>query len=153
MEPATPPKEGVAEKTTPKEDVAEGTEEDVAKSDKEVCEKGDKEEKKKQKKKGCNTAEVVGVLAHELGHWKLSHNLKNIVIGEVSVCVCVPVYALPSAPLLLPPAAQPALHSLPLWLLHEPTGHVCQLWLPQLSASPHWPHLLPPAHLSAIQRG
>ncbi len=38
-----------------------------------------------KKKKGCNTEEVVGVLAHELGHWKLSHNLKNIVITEVTL--------------------------------------------------------------------
>ncbi len=35
-------------------------------------------------KKGCNIAEILGVLAHELGHWSLSHNLKNLVIGEVS---------------------------------------------------------------------
>ena len=37
----------------------------------------------KKKRKGCNTAEVLAVLAHELGHWSLSHNLKNIIISEV----------------------------------------------------------------------
>lgn len=42
------------------------------------------EEDGKKKEKGCNTAEVLGVLAHELGHWKLSHNIKNLVISEVS---------------------------------------------------------------------
>lgn len=41
------------------------------------------DEEKEKQKKGCNTAEVLGVLAHELGHWKLSHNIKNIVISEV----------------------------------------------------------------------
>lgn len=34
--------------------------------------------------KGCNEEEILAVLAHELGHWKLSHNLKNLTIGEVS---------------------------------------------------------------------
>ena len=37
------------------------------------------------KRTGCNTEEVLGVLAHELGHWKLSHNIKNIVISEVNI--------------------------------------------------------------------
>ena len=32
---------------------------------------------------GCSVEEIVAVLAHELGHWKLSHNLKNICIAEV----------------------------------------------------------------------
>lgn len=40
----------------------------------------------KDKTKGCNTNEILAVLAHELGHWKLSHNLKNIVIAEVISC-------------------------------------------------------------------
>ena len=41
------------------------------------------EEKNEKKTKGCNTDEILAVLAHELGHWKLSHNLKNIFITEV----------------------------------------------------------------------
>lgn len=36
------------------------------------------------RKKGCNTEEILAVLAHELGHWKLNHNLKNIVLSEVN---------------------------------------------------------------------
>lgn len=35
------------------------------------------------KKTGCNNEEILAVLAHELGHWKLGHNLKNIVISQV----------------------------------------------------------------------
>ena len=34
--------------------------------------------------KGCNIDEILAVLAHELGHWRFSHNLKNIFIAEVS---------------------------------------------------------------------
>ena len=41
------------------------------------------EKRKKTRKIGCNNEEVLAVLAHELGHWKLSHNLKNLVIGQV----------------------------------------------------------------------
>ena len=38
----------------------------------------------KAKQKGCSKDEVLAVLAHELGHWKSSHNLINLTIGEVS---------------------------------------------------------------------
>jgi STE24 endopeptidase len=34
-------------------------------------------------KKGCSTDEILAVLAHELGHWKLNHNLKNIILNQV----------------------------------------------------------------------
>ena len=42
-----------------------------------------------KKHKGCNQEEILAVLAHELGHWKLSHNLKNLTIGEVRDCLSV----------------------------------------------------------------
>ena len=61
------------------EEKGEGTEEGME-------EKVKEEEEKKAKKKGCNMEEILAVLSHELGHWKLSHNLKNIIITEVSVC-------------------------------------------------------------------
>lgn len=35
-------------------------------------------------KTGCNNKEIVAVLGHELGHWKLNHVMKNIIIGQVS---------------------------------------------------------------------
>ncbi len=38
----------------------------------------------KLRKKGCNTEEILAVLAHELGHWKLNHNIKNIILSEVN---------------------------------------------------------------------
>ena len=43
----------------------------------------DTETDKTKRGKGCNDGEILAVLAHELGHWKLSHNLKNLVIGQV----------------------------------------------------------------------
>ncbi|CAB1334932.1 unnamed protein product [Coregonus sp. 'balchen'] len=38
--------------------------------------------KPKNKKQGCNNPEVLAVLGHELGHWKLGHTVKNIVISQ-----------------------------------------------------------------------
>ena len=52
-------------------------------SEEEVSREAGGEKESGDKKKGCNTEEVLGVLAHELGHWKLSHNIKNIAISEV----------------------------------------------------------------------
>jgi len=37
------------------------------------------------KKRGCSTEEILAVLGHELGHWKLNHVLKNIIISEVVI--------------------------------------------------------------------
>ena len=37
----------------------------------------------KKESKGCCKEEILAVLAHELGHWKLSHNLQNLTVGEV----------------------------------------------------------------------
>lgn len=42
-----------------------------------------------KKHKGCNQEEILAVLAHELGHWKLSHNLKNLTIAEVRFACCI----------------------------------------------------------------
>lgn len=72
------------------EQQAEGEEDEEGESQEEESQEEEGEGEKEGastggKKKGCNTAEVLGVLAHELGHWKLSHNLKNIIISEVSL--------------------------------------------------------------------
>merc|ERR1719445_2011317 len=46
----------------------------------------DTEDDKKEKiKTGCNNKEIVAVLGHELGHWKLNHVMKNIIIGQVQI--------------------------------------------------------------------
>lgn len=41
-------------------------------------------EQKEEKTKGCNTEEILAVLAHELGHWKLGHNLKNLLLNQIN---------------------------------------------------------------------
>jgi STE24 endopeptidase len=45
--------------------------------------KSDVKDSPTSEKKGCDNPEVLAVLAHELGHWKLNHVLKNIVIMQV----------------------------------------------------------------------
>ena len=48
--------------------------------EKEKTEAAEKEEKKAM---GCNNQEIVAVLGHELGHWKMNHVLQNLIIGQV----------------------------------------------------------------------
>ena len=49
------------------------------------CDEIENEGEKKQDK-GCSDEEVLAVLGHELGHWKLNHTLKHLVIGQVRLC-------------------------------------------------------------------
>ena len=55
---------------------ADASEEETAKREKEEAE---------ERQKGCDTPEILAVLAHELGHWSLNHVLKNIVISEIHI--------------------------------------------------------------------
>ncbi|XP_076661294.1 CAAX prenyl protease 1 homolog [Halictus rubicundus] len=43
--------------------------------------------------KGCDTDEVLAVLAHELGHWKYNHTLKGFLLTQVTFLVKFLVYA------------------------------------------------------------
>jgi STE24 endopeptidase len=70
-------KEGAVESGEGKDEAEKGGSEGVN----EGAEGG--KDSSQKKVKGCSTKEVVAILAHELGHWSLSHNLKNIVISEV----------------------------------------------------------------------
>lgn len=47
----------------------------------------DSDEKKEttRKKKGCNDAEVLAVLAHELGHWSYGHIYINLIVTQVNL--------------------------------------------------------------------
>lgn len=36
-----------------------------------------------EKDKGCDTNEILAVLAHELGHWKHNHTFKKFMLGQV----------------------------------------------------------------------
>ena len=59
------------------------TEEDKAKEQNET--ENENADKKNKLAKGCTTAEILAVLGHELGHWKLNHVLKNIIIAEAHI--------------------------------------------------------------------
>lgn len=78
IEDYTPPDEG--DKTEAKE--AKEEEKEEAKS-----------EEKPKKKTGCNTEEILAVLAHELGHWSLNHVLKNFFISQLNTFLCFMVFA------------------------------------------------------------
>ncbi|XP_015520248.1 CAAX prenyl protease 1 homolog [Neodiprion lecontei] len=45
------------------------------------------------KDKGCETDEVVAVLAHELGHWKLNHTFKCLVLSQVNILLIFIIFA------------------------------------------------------------
>uniref|UniRef100_A0A3B4GTI9 CAAX prenyl protease n=2 Tax=Haplochromini TaxID=319058 RepID=A0A3B4GTI9_9CICH len=47
----------------------------------------------KNKKQGCNNPEILAVLGHELGHWKLGHTVKNIVISQMNSFLCFSLFA------------------------------------------------------------
>ena len=47
-----------------------------------------------KKKTGCTNDEVLAVLGHELGHWKLNHVLKNLIISEVNMLLSFAVFGL-----------------------------------------------------------
>jgi STE24 endopeptidase len=50
--------------------------------------------KEEEKGKGCEDDEVLAVLAHELGHWKLGHITKNIVIMQVQMGLIFLVFSM-----------------------------------------------------------
>lgn len=52
----------------------------------------EKTEKDVKKKSGCSNDEVVAVLGHELGHWKMNHVLKGIVISQVNLLLIFGVF-------------------------------------------------------------
>ncbi|KAK4808980.1 hypothetical protein QYF61_015214 [Mycteria americana] len=59
-------------------------------------EDGENEETKsktKNKKQGCKNEEVLAVLGHELGHWKLGHTVKNIIISQMNSFLCFFLFA------------------------------------------------------------
>ncbi|XP_030888465.1 CAAX prenyl protease 1 homolog isoform X3 [Mirounga angustirostris] len=47
----------------------------------------------KNKKQGCKNEEVLAVLGHELGHWKLGHTVKNIIISQMNSFLCFFLFA------------------------------------------------------------
>lgn len=51
-------------------------------------------EKEQSKVEGCNEEEILAVLAHELGHWKLNHILKNMFISEINMLIIFFLFAM-----------------------------------------------------------
>lgn len=80
-----------------KKDKEEGKEEkeDAAeeKKDEATDEKPEDEEDKPKRKTGCNTDELLAVLGHELGHWKLNHMVKNILISQTNLFLMFGAFA------------------------------------------------------------
>eukprot|EP00092_Neocalanus_flemingeri_P003352 GFUD01003590.1.p1 GENE.GFUD01003590.1~~GFUD01003590.1.p1 ORF type:complete len:455 (-),score=130.16 GFUD01003590.1:153-1517(-) len=56
-------------------------------------EEAEEEKEGTKKATGCNNPEIVAVLGHELGHWKMNHVLKNIVIGQVQIFLMFALFA------------------------------------------------------------
>ncbi|KAI0232186.1 CAAX prenyl protease [Lamellibrachia satsuma] len=54
----------------------------------------EKEPEKKKRKIGCTNEEVLAVLSHELGHWKLNHILKNMAIGQANMLFSFLIFAM-----------------------------------------------------------
>lgn len=54
---------------------------------------GESKAKPKNKKQGCNNPEILAVLGHELGHWKLGHTVKNIIISQMNSFLCFSLFA------------------------------------------------------------
>jgi len=49
---------------------------------------------KKKEEKGCSDEEILAILGHELGHWKLNHILKNLAISQVNLLLSFFVFGL-----------------------------------------------------------
>ena len=52
------------------------------------------EDNEPKKKKGCNIPEILAVLAHELGHWSLWHNFKNLIVTQVNLFTSFALFGL-----------------------------------------------------------
>jgi len=53
----------------------------------------DEEVDEKAAKMGCNNNEILAILGHELGHWKLNHVLKNLLISQVQIFLMFALFA------------------------------------------------------------
>lgn len=55
---------------------------------------GEAKKENEKPKTGCNNDEILAVLAHELGHWKLNHVMKNLLIAQINLFLCFMVFAM-----------------------------------------------------------
>ncbi|XP_013192336.1 CAAX prenyl protease 1 homolog [Amyelois transitella] len=54
----------------------------------------EKYDEEKKKTTGCTESEILGVLAHELGHWSCSHIYKSILLTEVNLLLLFTAFGL-----------------------------------------------------------
>ncbi|XP_028171782.1 CAAX prenyl protease 1 homolog [Ostrinia nubilalis] len=54
----------------------------------------EKYDEEKKKTTGCKDGEILGVLAHELGHWSCSHIVKSVMLTEVNLLLLFTAFGL-----------------------------------------------------------
>ena len=69
------------------------TDEDKKKEEDETKDKEDDKSSAEELEKGCSNPEILAVLGHELGHWKMNHVLKNILISQVHIFLMFAFFA------------------------------------------------------------
>lgn len=92
VEVPTPESEIKEESTTADEQVKESEVETMDSTS--TMEIDDKSEEKIEKSKGCTDDEILAILGHELGHWKLNHIVKNLFISQVNMFLSFFVFGL-----------------------------------------------------------
>ncbi|KAH9519400.1 CAAX prenyl protease 1 [Bulinus truncatus] len=80
------------ENKTEEDDVEKKQKDQVTEDDSEKDPSGT-ERKQKRKKKGCSNEEVLAVLCHELGHWYHNHVLKQLMLSQINLLLCLMVFA------------------------------------------------------------
>lgn len=83
-----------AEKDDDKENLLDEIETSESKEENEEVGEEAKYEDKQAKDKGCSNEEILAILGHELGHWKLNHILKNLCISQVNLLLSFFVFGL-----------------------------------------------------------
>lgn len=73
--------------------IEETTESESAEKSAEKTDEKTAENDEKDAKKGCEDSEVLAVLAHELGHWKLGHVTKNIIFMQFHLFLMFAAFA------------------------------------------------------------
>jgi STE24 endopeptidase len=71
----------------------EGKPFEASEVDKDEETKEDDKPSQPNEKKGCNQEEVLAVLAHELGHWKYSHVVKNLIVMQLHILLSLYVFS------------------------------------------------------------
>ncbi|UYV81863.1 ZMPSTE24 [Cordylochernes scorpioides] len=66
----------------------------AAPEEKDQSNQEEKSEEGKPKNLGCTNNEVLAVLGHELGHWKLNHAVKNIIISQSNLLLVFALFSL-----------------------------------------------------------